>query len=319
MNSATKERWQTIHFNGIRDPAEALPPPPDWKERLPDDWAETHRVLHANDHGFGDALTTAWLSEATKHDQHPLVHFATGSKAELLELFGQLVVYEPQPGMLSWGNPYMQEVRSKGALPRLDFLRRAWGVTQKPVRPTLEPLPDAIEEWAGDRVQDNTVLVFPQTAQAMRRWPVAYWYDLCDLLKKRGFHPILLLGAIEPGFEVQAESYAGLAWTYYCAMLKRCAMAVGNDSAPAHLAGTLDVPTLALMGPTTSSCVFGHVPSVTGISVTRGQTECVGCFYQSPYRAACRVACQALMMLSPKVVMQRIEQCVKPRSRTTSA
>ena len=43
--------------------------------------------------------------------------------------------------------------------------------------------------------------------------------------------------------------------------MKRAALVVGNDSFPAHLAGTVGVPTLALMGPTLPT-VFAHTPDV---------------------------------------------------------
>ena len=48
-------------------------------------------VLNADKHGFGDAMVTAWISEGSKETDKPLIHHATGAKAELLRLFGQEV------------------------------------------------------------------------------------------------------------------------------------------------------------------------------------------------------------------------------------
>jgi ADP-heptose:LPS heptosyltransferase len=86
-------------------------------------------------------------------------------------------------------------------------------------------------------------------------------------------------------------------------------LVVGNDSGPAHLAGTLGTPTLALMGPTRAACVFGHIPEVTPLAVSL-EPACAGCHFGRPFRAACDQGCQALYALTPAAVLKEVHKLV---------
>jgi ADP-heptose:LPS heptosyltransferase len=77
---------------------------------------------------------------------------------------------------------------------------------------------------------------------------------------------------------------------------------VGNDSFPAHLAGTVGVPTLALMGPTVAS-VFAHLPDVECLA--SNGVDCTGCHFRKPFRAACDQGCMSLYRLFPDDVLDR--------------
>jgi len=85
------------------------------------------------------------------------------------------------------------------------------------------------------------------------------------------------------------------------ALMRRAALVVGNDSFPAHLAGTVGVPTLALLGPTKPT-VFAHMDTVECLT---SAMDCTGCHFQAPFRAACDQGCMSLYQLLPDDVLSR--------------
>jgi hypothetical protein len=89
------------------------------------------------------------------------------------------------------------------------------------------------------------------------------------------------------------------------ALMSLAKIVVGNDSGPAHLAGTIGVPTIVTCGPTRSDCVFGHIPEI--IPLTNDEPPlCAGCHFKPPFRAACDQGCQALYALKPHTVLGRV-------------
>jgi len=184
------------------------------------------------------------------------------------------------------------------------------------MRPTLRLAPKH-RHWAADRVRDlgePLVLLFPQTAWVAREWPPSYWVDLSWKLKAAGVPSLVLLSSRDDRFTNTPKYWWGTSVERLAATVERAALVVGNDSFPAHLAGTIGVPTLALMGPTRPT-VFAHTLTVACLS--SAAIECTGCHFGAPFRAACDQGCQSLFRLFPETVLGTILECVGNATRAT--
>src|SRR4051812_29106119 len=112
--------------------------------------------------GLGDIASLAWLAEACRETDHPLV-FHRLRNLELMTMFG--LTADPEPGGVSLDEAYRRELADQCRRPRLDYIRELLGITEQPVRPKVTLSPEA-RAWAGDRVRElggPLVLLFPQT------------------------------------------------------------------------------------------------------------------------------------------------------------
>jgi heptosyltransferase III len=105
------------------------------------------------------------------------------------------------------------------------------------------------------------ILVHPGSGGREKCWPVERFVQLIEKLAVRGAAVKVLLGEVEmerfPAGEIrQLESAAAVVRpAKYVDLYNECIASagfIGNDSGPAHLAGILGLPTLALFGPSDS-------------------------------------------------------------------
>jgi hypothetical protein len=263
--------------------------------------------------GLGDVVMWAWLAEGCRGTADPLVFHRTGDP-ELLGLLGLPV--DPEPGGLSPDPVFAIETADRGRRPRLDYLRQFLGITAAPVRPRLH-IPAADDDWAARTAADAgspLVLLFPQTAWKTREWPPNYWVDLAWRLQKLDIATVVMLQANDERFHNTPAYRWNTPLPRVAALMQRSALVVGNDSFPAHLAGTVGVPTLALMGPTRPT-VFTHLPDVTTLS--SASLDCTGCHFQAPFRAACDQGCMSMYRLFPEEVLNRVLAKVRSDSAPT--
>jgi ADP-heptose:LPS heptosyltransferase len=121
--------------------------------------------------------------------------------------------------------------------------------------------------------------------RGMKRWPLARFIGLAHgLTKQHGVRVVVLGGADEvtiaaalaravPG----ATSLAGvLNLGQTMAVLERCELFVGNDSAPMHMAAALGVPTVGIFGPTS---VANFRPLGARVTIVRAGLACSPCFH----------------------------------------
>ncbi|MCY4074365.1 MAG: glycosyltransferase family 9 protein [Acidobacteria bacterium] len=107
------------------------------------------------------------------------------------------------------------------------------------------------------------VFVNPAAAKAPRAWSPARFRALVETLARRAPGRRFLVHDRSP-FEAPsgwlaahgAAGAGGATLPQLCALLERCAVYVGNDSGPAHLAAALGLPTVTIFGPS--------APGVTG-------------------------------------------------------
>lgn len=264
--------------------------------------------------GLGDVVMWAWLAEGCRGTADPPVFHRT-SDPELADLLGLPV--DPEPGGLSPDPVFAIETADRGRRPRTDYLREYFGITAAPARPRLR-IPPADADWAARTAADTNspfVLLFPQTAWKTREWPPNYWVDLAWRLDKLGVPSVVMLQNDDERFHNTPAFRWGTPVSRVAALMHRAALVVGNDSFPAHLAGTVGVPTLALMGPTRPT-VFAHLPDVEPL--WSNALDCVGCHFQAPFRAACDQGCMAMYRLFPEDVLDRVLAIVRsaPSVRT---
>lgn len=126
-----------------------------------------------------------------------------------------------------------------------------------------------------------------------RRWAPEKFAELAKRLKHELGATIFLFGGpddIEPNeiimklagdsiIEVKTKSILDSV-----AIMKKMSLFVSNDSALMHIAGALDLPTVAIFGPTNETYVH---PWKTRYEIVQTGIECRPCFYYSPKPLTC--------------------------------
>ena len=150
-------------------------------------------------------------------------------------------------------------------------------------------LPDesaaAEAQFASLGINRDTFLIgiHPGGSSFDKRWPEKQYAELADRLAQQYNATILLLQGPEESELVQniqavmqsnAITYAPETIRELGAMLSRCDLVVCNDSGPMHLAAALDVPTVAIFGPTDH--VAWH-PLSENASIVRRDMPCWPC------------------------------------------
>lgn len=112
---------------------------------------------------------------------------------------------------------------------------------------------------AGLAEGDRLVMLQPGARYWFKAWPAERFARLADRLAE-AFGCRILIGGSAQETDL-AQRIAALAKSgvvvmagrapllHYAALLKRCALFVGNDNGPMHMAAALDVPVVALFGP----------------------------------------------------------------------
>ena len=150
-------------------------------------------------------------------------------------------------------------------------------------------LPDEIATAKAQRtswgVKDDTFLIgiHPGGSSFDKRWPEEQYADLADRLAQQYNATILLLRGpeeaelvqnIQQAMQSHAITYAPETIRELGAMLSCCDLVVCNDSGPMHLAAALDVPMVAIFGPTDH--VAWH-PLSENASIVRRDMPCWPC------------------------------------------
>ena len=150
-------------------------------------------------------------------------------------------------------------------------------------------LPDEITnaeaQLASWEVRKDAFLIgiHPGGSSFDKRWPEKQYAELADRLVQHYNATILLLQGpyetelthnIQKTMQSDAIAYAPKTIRELGSLLSRCNLVVCNDSGPMHLAAALDVPTVAIFGPT------DHVawrPMSENASVVRRDMPCWPC------------------------------------------
>ncbi|MDP9266871.1 MAG: glycosyltransferase family 9 protein, partial [Acidobacteriota bacterium] len=128
------------------------------------------------------------------------------------------------------------------------------------IPPTL-PLDPAAERWAEQELARRGVrgfaLLHPGAGWGAKRWPAARYGEVAHALAGRGVTPLVNHGPEEQALAHEVvRASGGAAAAIACsiseliALMRRAKLAIGGDTGPLHLAAALEVPIVALYGPT---------------------------------------------------------------------
>ncbi len=104
----------------------------------------------------------------------------------------------------------------------------------------------------------EAILIHPGSGSPHKNWPAERFLELAGQFKRSGLPVRFILGEVEserwPAEKIAMFAEAGeiLRPPRLVDLLAGCSRAhlfIGNDSGPAHLAGILGIPTIALFGP----------------------------------------------------------------------
>jgi hypothetical protein len=249
-----------------------------------------------SDSSLGDVALNCWFPGAAQNVPAGMV--------DAVRLFGGKLADRKGTNLReSWP----EELRS--GEPRLEFRAKAYGITETR-RPTATLDPAAVA-WARKlRTPGRTLAVFaPHSKQREREWVAGHWQALGEALAAQGVEILMDLG--RPDSELQ-----GGPWRCFirqpiprmAAMITEADLTVTVDSGPAHVAGTLDRPTLLLIGLYRDNS-YEHLPSVQPI---RSGLPCSPCNMQALYGSQCHNGCEAMQALTPGDVAERALRMLHP-------
>ncbi|MBI2678214.1 MAG: lipopolysaccharide heptosyltransferase I [Candidatus Koribacter versatilis] len=127
--------------------------------------------------------------------------------------------------------------------------------------PPALPQDAAAEQWAEQELARRGVrgfaLLHPGAGWGAKQWPAARYGEVARALAARGVTPLINHGPDEQALAQEvARASNGSASAVQCslseliALTRRAALAIGGDTGPLHLAAALEVPIVALYGPT---------------------------------------------------------------------
>ncbi len=142
----------------------------------------------------------------------------------------------------------------------------------------------AIGFLKGYGLDDKGMLIgfHPGSGNPMRRWSSERFIELGRLLAGQGKHVVVFGGPGESDLAERVASGIGGKAASFCgslqqalALISLCRSFVAADSGLAHCAAALEIPTLALMGPSDESMYRPYGPRV---KVLTGKAECRPCY-----------------------------------------
>ncbi len=190
--------------------------------------------------------------------------------------------------------------------------------------PHLEVTPEArekVEEMfrsASISPKDRVVGIAPGSVWATKMWTSDGYASVIDELVERYGVKVLLMGS-------QADRRKGKEIIGLCrhrpvdltgrttlgelvAVVDRCRMLIGNDSAPGHIAAARKIPVVSIFGPTVPA--FGYYPYGEKVSVVEKPLPCRPCHHHGPRRCPERHF-RCMRDIVPDDVMKEVERFMR--------
>jgi len=145
-----------------------------------------------------------------------------------------------------------------------------------------------------------------------KRWPVAYMAELCDRLAQDKIRVVLTGTERERDLaqkllsRVSAKPIVAIGrtnLTQLASLIRRCRAFVTVDSAPLHLAASVNTPVIALFGPTDPKRHFP--PTEKGIVLNK-KVKCHPC-----YRRRCPIGLICMTQITPQEVYREVKRWVE--------
>lgn len=145
---------------------------------------------------------------------------------------------------------------------------------------------------AGISPGDTVIGVAPGSVWATKRWTAEGYAALIGRLEDRFKGKVLLLGS--PSEREAGDRIISLtsqkpfnligktSLQELIAVIDRCCLLVGNDSAPGHIASARKVPVVSIFGPTVTS--FGYSPFGKDVYIVEKELPCRPCHHHGPVK-----------------------------------
>ncbi len=162
--------------------------------------------------------------------------------------------------------------------------------------PYLEISPDVwkkakkIFEDAGITSNDTVIGIAPGSVWATKRWTAEGYALVVDRLADRYDAKVLLIGSAserDTGNEILSrvrhkpvDLIGKTSLRELIAIIDRCRLLIGNDSAPGHVAAARMVPVVSIFGPTVPS--FGYTPYGNNVIIVEKELSCRPCHHHGP-------------------------------------
>lgn len=268
--------------------------------------------------GLGDLVCFAWIGETILQSGGAVEFFAHGWRADVLRMFQQRVTDDAK-GAVCPLDGYESAIREKSPLNYLEWIASQCGsmvdADSFPIdfsRPRLD-LPPMDREMG--RKASSQILVFPEGCWPTRVWPRNYYLELCCMLSDAGYRVVVVTEKQTPDFG-QFRTIHSQSLPFIAAAMQSAELVIGNDSGPAHLAGTIGTPTIAIHGPTTER-IFAHLAEVT--SFRKQALNCAGCHCLPPFRDSCALGCHELYRTFPEDVAKAALRMLAKNERKKAA
>ncbi len=168
-------------------------------------------------------------------------------------------------------------------------------------------------EWVGPGTNVVGINIAASLRWATKNWPVESIARLCDILAAKNIRVVitgidkdrhlakqlLTLTKTKPAILVGKTDLMELA-----VVIKHCRVFISPDSAPLHIAAAMNVPVIALFGPTSS---FRHMPPVKRAIIIEKKMACAPC-----YSTQCKIKTHACMRdITPEEIAAVVYQLLE--------
>ncbi len=165
------------------------------------------------------------------------------------------------------------------------------------------------------------IAVAPGSVWATKRWPVEYFKTLIEELTKRDIDIYLLGGPSEnnlvkdilPELNPKVINLVGKnSFQESCVIIENVDLLISNDSGPLHVANGLDIPVVAIFGPTVKR--FGFYPYREDDELVELPLECRPC--GSHGGDVCKLLHHDCMRkILPEMVLERVDTILEKRQK----
>ncbi|MBT3604306.1 MAG: glycosyltransferase family 9 protein [Candidatus Latescibacteria bacterium] len=139
------------------------------------------------------------------------------------------------------------------------------------LQPRISLTEEEFQNASTHPTNSRTLLIHPGSGGKNKCWPPKHFASLADrLIRETNCSVTISSGPADEGLAQHLNTLMAkkttllpqLSIRHFAAFMTNCAAFLGNDSGPSHLAASLEIPTIALFGPTDSHTWGPRGPSV---------------------------------------------------------
>lgn len=272
-------------------------------------------VLNSTRGGLGDCVYLLWIAEGLRATGRN-VAFTRGATDAIVTMFGHELTDQVGESLHDGHGYSGWELSVKGVrLDRTRLWQKRLGIDVEPKRPTpvigAECADWAEAHWRAAAPNRDRALIFPYAHWRVRNWPINKWRRLGLTLQANGYGVLSShtrqdeLGAM-PGAHVW-----GYGVEHVAALIQSADVVLGCGSGGTVLSSTMNIPTLAVLGPDDPDISYGFSPDNTlCITADKKAMPCRSCRYDMTvgWEKACDFGCEALQSITAEQVWKTMKQ-----------